>query len=114
MDNKKSHPNGVVTVSDRAVMQIAAYAARQCPGVAAMSERSRKGETLKSVMGCGDSAGVYVKKTKSGVVLDVYIACRPGADTQQLKNDTAFVVTSAFTPTGIRIQDVNIHINSVR
>lgn len=113
MDNDRNHCEGVVTVADRAVMQIAVYAARRCRGVAAMSERSRTNETFKNVTGRGDSAGVYVKNTKSGVILDVYIACGHGANVTELKSDVAYAVGRAFAPTGVRIRAVNVHVNSV-
>ena len=105
---------GIVTVSDRAVMQIAVHTAKKYPGVAGMSEKSRAVDTARFVAGNSDVAGVYVTKTKSGVKLEMYIACNHGADTKSLSQGVADAVTNAFAGTGITIKDVIVHINDVR
>lgn len=106
--------NGIVTISDRAVMQLASYGARNCRDVAEMTDVSNESRLSRIVKGLEDTAGVYVKKTKSGVVLDVYIACRYGADTNQVKVNTEKAVRTQFEGTGITVKDVIIHINSVK
>lgn len=106
--------NGVVTISDKVVMQLASYGARNCTDVAQMTDVSNERRLSRIVKGLEDTAGVYVKKTRSGVVLDVYIACRFGADTNEVKINTEKAVSAQFEGTGITVKDVNIHINSVK
>ncbi len=113
MDNVK-HPDGVVTVNDKAVKQIAVYTACGCDGVAGMSEKSRVGETAKFVTGNADSSGVYITKTKSGIKLDLYVACVHGADAKSLSKEIETAVKDAFPCTGIPVKEVLVHINDVR
>lgn len=112
--NNTNHPEGIVTVSDKAVKQIASYAARSCDGVASMSDKSRAGEAAKFVTGNADNSGVYVTKTKSGIKLDLYVACKHGADAKMLSTEVKEAVENAFPCTGISIKDVVVHINDVR
>ena len=109
-----NHPEGKVTINDRAVKQIAAYAACGCNGVAQMSEKTKAGEAAKFVAGKADTSGVYITKTKTGIVLDLYIACVHGADTKALSDEVKRAVTDAFPFTGIKVKDVVVHINDVR
>ena len=104
---------GTVTVSDRAVMQIASDAAKSCSGVMGMSEKTRAGGAVRAVGG-KSTAGVYIRKTKSGVSLEVYIACGYGADTKMLSETVREKVKSSFDWTGITIKEVSVHINDVR
>ncbi len=113
MDNV-NHSDGVVTVNDRAVKQIAVYAACGCNGVAQMSDKSRVGETAKFVTGNADASGVYLTKTKSGIKLDLYVACIHGADVKALSQEIENAVKNAFAPTGIKVNEVVVHINDVR
>lgn len=113
MDNVK-HPDGVVTVNDRAVKQIAVYAACGCDGVAGMSEKTRVGGTAKAVMGNADSSGVYITKSKSGIRLELYVACVHGADAKTLSKEIESAVKDAFPSTGITVTEVLVHINDVR
>lgn len=105
---------GKVTVSDRAVMQIASYAARHSNGVTAMTDKSRQEEFKRTVKTGGDTAGIYLIKTKSGVMFEVYAACGFGAYIDEVKDNIAKNVKDAFSNTGITVKSVNVHINCVR
>lgn len=109
-----NHPDGIVTISDRAVMQIASFAAEKSNGVAEMTERTKKDEAARLVSGRSDTAGAYIRKTSSGVVIDVYVACKYGADVNCLKSEVSENVKDAYIGTGITIREVNVHINSVK
>lgn len=112
--NNGKHPDGVVTISDRAVKQIASYAARRCNDVAEMSDKSRAGETAKFVSGNADNSGVYVKNTKSGIELELYAACVHGADVKALSDEICIRVKDGFCNTGINVAKISVHINDVR
>lgn len=105
---------GKVTVSDRAIMQIASYAARHSKGVAAMTDKSRQDELRRVVKNGIDTAGIYLLKTKNGVEFEVYAACEYGARIQEVRNNISANVKSAFSDTGITVNNVNVHINSVK
>lgn len=105
---------GIVTISDDAVMQIASYITRNCDGVAEMTAKSKKSEMSRTLKGRADTAGVYVKKTLDGVVLDVYFACCYGVDPAKLANEVEEKVRSGYDNTGIKLARVNAHINSVK
>lgn len=111
---RQKHPDGVVTVSDRAVMQIASFTARKCSGIAEMTDKTKKDSTARLVAGRGDTAGIYIKKNPNGVAIDIYAACRYGADVNALKKDVAESVRNAYCGTGINIAEVTVHINSVK
>ena len=103
---------GTITVSDKAVAEIVIYAANKCEGFAGMSEKSRTGEAVRKVS--GNASGVRVLKTKDGIKLDVYIACKYGADAKELTYVVQDQVKDAFLCTGLKINDVIVHINDVR
>ena len=111
MENKKI--NGKVTISDRAIMQIAINCAVKCPEVARMSEKSKKNEVAKTISGYSDATGGYVFKTKTGIRLDVYVACKYGADTNKLKTELEKSIINAYHDTGVLVTQADIHINSV-
>lgn len=101
---------GIVTVSDTAVKQIASYFARNCEGVAEMTDKTKN----RAIIGRGDTSGVYVKNTREGVVIDVYFACCYGVDPVALSKEAEEKVFNAYKGTGIKVSKVNIHINSVK
>lgn len=105
---------GIVTISDYAVMQIASYITRNCDGVAEMTAKSKKSELSRTLTGRADTAGVDVKKTREGVVLDVYFACYYGVNPTELAREVEKKVESAYGGTGIKISRVTAHINSVK
>lgn len=105
---------GIVTISDDAVMQIASYITRNCDGVAEMTAKSKKSEVSRALTGRADTAGVYVKKTRDGVVLDVYFACCYGVNPTELANEVEKKVEGAYGGTGVKIAKVTAHINSVK
>lgn len=114
MNEAINHPDGIVMVTDRAVRQIASYAARSCDGVAGMSDKSRAVDAAKFVTGNADNSGVYVTKTKSGIMLELYVACKHGTNAKQLAGEIEEKVKGAFVCTGITVKDVSVHINDVR
>ncbi len=103
---------GTITVSDKAVAQIVEYAAKKCDGFGGMSDKSRAADAASRLS--GNTSGVYVFKTKSGIKLDVYIACTHGTDTKALLGNVKAEIESAFPVVGIDICDVVVHINNVR
>lgn len=113
MDNT-NHPEGIVVVNDKVVKQIAAYVACSCSGVAGMSDKTRVGETAKFVTGNSDISGVYVIKEKSGIKLDLYVACVHGVNARVLSKEIEDAVMAAFPCTGIKVKEVIVHINNVK
>lgn len=105
---------GIVTFSDNAVKQIAVNMIMSCDGVAEMTDKTRTSEVSRTIIGQGDTAGVYVKNTREGVVLDVYFACKYGVNPTELATDAENKVKNAYGNTGITISKVNVHINSVK
>lgn len=103
---------GKITVSDKAIAQIVEFAAKRCDGFGGMSDKSRIADATRKIS--GNTSGVYVIKTKSGIKLDVYIACKHGVNTKVLAKDVENEIVSAFPSTGIDIYDVVVHINDVR
>ncbi len=103
---------GTVTVSDNAIAQIVENAIKRCDGFAGMSDKTKVSEAAHKVS--GSTSGVRIIKIKNGIKLDVYIACKHGADTKALESNATDAVKSAFPCTGIAINDVVVHINDVR
>lgn len=107
---KSNMDRGIVTVSDTAVKQIAAYFIKNCTGFAEMTDKTKK----RIIIGRSDTSGIYVKNTREGVVIDAYFACLYGADPTALAKEAQDKVFNAYEGTGIKISKVNIHINSVK
>ena len=114
MSDEKRRPMGVITISDRAVMQIATHTAELCDGVAEMTYKTKTDAAARAVSMMSDTAGCYIKKTAEGVELDVYIACFYGGDVKTLKAEVASAVAGAYGGTGVKINRVTVHVNSVK
>ncbi len=101
-----------ITVSDRAIAQIVEYSAGKCDGFGGMSDKSRVADAARKLS--KNTSGVYVIKTKSGIKLDIYIACTHGANAKALAENVRAEVMNAFPCTGIAVGEVIVHINDVR
>ena len=104
---------GTVTVSERAVMQIAAYIAKQYDGVKRLTDRKSGDGITRAIKGNRDTTGVYLLKSKQGLALEICIICRYGINTVRLCADITNRITAELTDTGFRIKEINVRIMGV-
>lgn len=104
---------GTVTVSERAVMQIAAHIAKQYDGVKQLTDKKNGDGITRAIKGSKDTTGVYLLKSKQGLALEICIICRYGINTVRLCADITNRIKSELTDTGFRIKEINVRIMGV-
>ena len=105
---------GTVTVSKKAALQTAEYIAKNTPGVAAMTDRSKRGDLTRFFLGKGTPKGVYMIKEDGGYNMELYIICSYGANTNELcKNISAAVRAELCENMGIPLNRVTVRVEGV-
>lgn len=109
---KNNEAMGTVTISKKALAQISAKAARDCEGVAMLTDRSKKDEISRFLN--GGVKGVYITKTKGGITVEIYIICSYGADVPSIRREIADGITERLGETGIKIKGVSVCVMGVQ
>ena len=104
---------GTVTVSEKAVMQLAAHISGMHDGVVRLADKNSRDSLSRAVTGRGDTRGVYVTKSPEGLSLEICVICRYGTNTIALCNDIAGRIKDELSGTGIRVKNVNVRIMGV-
>lgn len=97
---------GTVTISRRALAEIAARIAADCEGVEALADRSRR-EEVSRLIG-GGVKGAYVTKVKGGVAVDIYIVCRHGSNIPRIRKRIADGIRDTLGGAGVGIKSVSV------
>lgn len=101
---------GTVKISDKAVMQLAAHIVQQFDGIKRL-ENKKDGKWYKLIK--GDTKGVYIEKSKQGIVLEIYAVCRFGVNTNELLANIRARLKSELEEAGISFAAVRITISGV-
>lgn len=104
---------GIVTVSERAVMQIAAHIAKQHDGVKRLTDKKSGDGITRAIKGSRDTKGVYILKSKQGLALEICIICSYGINTVRLCADITKRIRSELCEVGFRIKEINVRIMGV-
>ncbi len=74
--------NGIITISDKAIIQLAAHiAVKKTDGVRALADRSGRVPRRYRY-----DTGVYLSRTKQGLEIEICIVCAYGANTIKICN----------------------------
>ncbi|MGM9935798.1 MAG: Asp23/Gls24 family envelope stress response protein [Candidatus Ornithomonoglobus sp.] len=109
---KNNEVMGTVTISKKALAQISAIAARDCDGVAMLTDRSKKDEISRFIN--GGVKGVYITKEKGGIAVEIYIICNYGADVPSIRREIADKIAEKLGETGIKIKGVSVCVTGIR
>ncbi|MGN1116066.1 MAG: Asp23/Gls24 family envelope stress response protein [Candidatus Ornithomonoglobus sp.] len=109
---KNNEVMGTVTISKKALAQLSAKTARDCEGVAMLTDRSKKDEISRFLN--GGVKGVYITKSKNGVAVEIYIICRYGADVPSIRREIADKIAGRLGETGIKIKGVSVCVTGVQ
>lgn len=112
MENKNQETMGIVTISARALAQLAGKIAADCEGVALLTDRSKRDEISRFLN--GGAKGVYITKVKGGVVVNIYIICRYGANVPLIQEKISNGIAEKLGETGVKIKGINVRIAGVR
>ena len=105
---------GTVTVSDRAVMQLAAHIASKCEGVIRLTDKSNRDGVSRALRGNGSTRGVYLIKSKSGLELEICVICRYGVNTAMVCDTITSNIKEELAQTGFNVKAVNVRITGVQ
>lgn len=100
---------GTVTISARAVMQLAAHIAKRNDGVKRLTDRN--GGTPFAIRKDRDTRGVYISKSKCGHGLEIYVMCRYGINTVKLCSDITKEIRAELGDAGFK--NIRVHITGV-
>ena len=104
---------GIVTVSDRAVMQLASYITKQHDGVSRLVDKKSSDGIARTIKGEWDTKGVYLIKKKSGLMLEICVMCRFGVNTVSLCEDIEKEIDSGLCEMGFNVKSINVNIVGV-
>ena len=104
---------GTVTVSERAVMQIAAHIAKQCDGVKRLTDKKSGDGITRAIKRSRDTKGVYILKSKNGFAIEICIICSYGINTVKLCGDITNRIKSELDNMGFREKEINVRIMGV-
>ena len=104
---------GIVTVSERAVMQIAAHIAKQYDGVKRLTDKKSGDGITRAIKGSKDTKGVYLSKSKQGFALEICIICSYGINTVKLCADITNRIKSELNDMGFKVREINVRIMGV-
>ncbi len=114
---EKSNPNtipGTITVSKKAAMQAAEYIAMNTPGVVRMSEKTKRGDITKILLGTGGTKGVHFTQTPEGFIIEIYVICRYGSNAAQIcRNISKSIRAELSGNMGIPIKRVTVRVDGV-
>ena len=114
MPLKKLTDVGEITVTEKAIEEIAGYAATHCYGVVGMCEKS-KAEVLKRVFG-GDSLrkGIKVVCRDGAVRIEIHIKLSYGVKIKVLDENVKSDITYAVeNMTQTKVKDVTVCIDDI-
>ena len=114
MPLKKLTDVGEITVTEKAIEEIAGYAATHCYGVVGMCEKS-KAEVLKRVFG-GDSLrkGIKVVCRDGAVSIEIHIKVSYGVNIKVLAENVKADITYAVeNMTQTKVKDVTVCIDDI-
>lgn len=113
-NNKKEHSMGTVTVSKKAALQAAEYIAKNTDGVAEMTDKSKRGDLTRILLGKGGPKGVYLIKEADGLNVEIYVICRYGANAANVcKSISASIRSELGDNMGIPIKKVTVRVEGV-
>ena len=109
------HPNdkGSVNISTEVVAAIAAAAALECDGVAALYSI---GKDMSGLFGKKNTANKSVKVTleEDSVIIDVYLSVVLGVEVNKVGTDVQNAVVSAVeSMTGYTVNSVSVHVTGI-
>ena len=104
---------GIVTVSERAVMQLVAHITKQYDGVKRLTDKKSGDGITRAIKGSRDTKGVYILKSKQGFTLEICIICSYGINTVKLCADITNRIRSELGEAGFKIKEINVRIMGV-
>ena len=103
---------GLVTISKKAIAQLAQKIARSCEGVADLTDRSGKDEMSRLLT--GGVKGVYISREKGKISAEIYIICRYGADVAAIQEQITEGLTVELGEIGIKTGSVTVYAAGAR
>lgn len=105
---------GTVTVSTKAIVQIAEYITICCDGVVKLTNRTKHDKISAAIHNLQQAKGVYVKKTKTGLDIEIAVIARYGANVNTLCNTVSENIKSEIENNmGAKVSNVKVYIEGM-
>lgn len=105
---------GIVTISDKAVKDLAAGLAKRTDGVAMLCERSKRDEAARLLNPSKNVRGVYLTRTNGKRVMDIYLFGRYGANAQDICKRLTARVEAELADMDIKLSSINVHYMGIK
>jgi uncharacterized alkaline shock family protein YloU len=115
MPLKKINDVGDVTIMEKAIEEIAGYAATHCYGVVGMCEKNPT-EVVKKIFGADKSLrhGIKVVIKDDEINIDIHIRVNYGVNIkaigENVKQDIAYAVTNM---TNAKVNSINVYVDDI-
>lgn len=114
MTTMKNKTPGKITVSSRAALDIIRHIALSFDGVAQLSAPAKKDELVHMLRGGLNEGGIYITKTKTGLMADIYILAKYGTSAEELRDTLSGKIKAELESyLHMRISKINVHIKGV-
>lgn len=111
MENKFT---GKITVSSKAALDIIRHITLSFDGVAQLSTPAKKDELFHMLRGGLNEGGIYITKTKTGLMADIYILAKYGTSAEELRDTLSNKIkTELENYLHMKISKINVHIKGV-
>ena len=116
MNIDKKTPYGGIDISSEAIASVAGSAASECYGVLGLVPKSALAEAAKELLRIEEYVkGVYVRKTKKGFEVDVYIACAYGVKLSEIASEVQKRVRYEIEKTfDVKLAAVNVFVMDIQ
>lgn len=115
MNAKIENNNGIITISNDVIANIAGDAATKCYGVVGMAVRSRVDGIASLLKRDAMSKGIKVVTDEDELIIDVHVIVGYGIN---IKTTSESIIESVKynveNVTGFTVREVNVHVESVR
>lgn len=115
MNAKIENNNGIITISNDVIANIAGEAATRCYGVVGMAVRSKVDGIASLLKKDAMSKGIKVTVENDEIIVDVHVIVGYGIN---IKTTSESIIESVKynveSVTGFAVKEVNVHVESVR
>lgn len=107
----KSKIPGKITISSKAARDLIKHITLNFDGVAALSAPSKKDEIVHMIRGGLNESGIYITKTKKGLMADIYVLIKYGAEAKELRDTLTLEISNELKNyLHMTISKINVHV----
>lgn len=106
---------GKITVSSKAALDVIKHTVLSNNGVYSFAAAQKKDELIHLLRGGLNESGIYITKTKHGLMADIYIILKYGAAAEELREIiSSRIKTELECFLHMKVFKINVHIMGVK